>query len=101
MAARDAATQTQSFSYDWIALNDLAETAMQTLTHNHRVRSYCVLVTPPNSLPRVARSGRSEIGNMLCKRQFDLGKLPARYAKVGIEKAVRSLPVGPDLGGGI
>lgn len=99
--ATPPAIQTQSFSYDWIALNDLAEKAMQTLADNHRVRTYCVLITPPNSLPRIVRSGRSEIGNMLCKRQFDLGKLPALYVKFGIEKAVRSLPVGPDLGGGI
>lgn len=93
--------QTQTFSYDWIALNDLAEKAMESLFDGHRVRVYCVLITPPNSLPRIVRSGRSEIGNMLCKRQFDLGKLPAVYVKFGIEKAVRSLPVGPDLDGGI
>lgn len=93
--------QTQNFSYDWVALNDLAEKAMDSLFDGHKVRVYCVLITPPNSLPRIVRSGRSEIGNMLCKRQFDLGKLPAVYVKFGIEKAIRSLPVGPDLDGGI
>lgn len=93
--------QTQTFAYDWLALNDLAEKAMESLSDGHKVRVYCVLITPPNSLPRIVRSGRLEIGNMLCKRQFDLGKLPAVYVKFGIEKAVRSLPVGPDLDGGI
>lgn len=87
--------------YDYLALNELSEKAMDSVFEGHRVRVYCVLITAPNSLPRIIRSGRSEIGNMLCKRQFDLGKLPAVYVKFGIEKAIRSLPVGPDLDGGI
>lgn len=99
--ASPPAIQTFNFSYDYLALNELSEKAMDSLFDGHRVRVYCVLITPPNSLPRIIRSGRSEIGNMLCKRQFDLGKLPAVYVKFGIEKAVRSLPVGPDLDGGI
>lgn len=93
--------QMVNFTYDYLALNDLAEKAIDAVFEGHRVRVYCVLITPPNSLPRMIRSGRSEIGNMLCKRQFSLGKLPAVYVKFGIEKAIRSLPVGPDLDGGI
>lgn len=87
--------------YDMAALNELSEKAIDAVFEGHKVRVYCVLITPPNSLPRIVRSGRSEIGNMLCKRKFDLGVLPAVYVKFGIEKAIRSLPVGQDLEGGI
>lgn len=87
--------------YDFPALNDLSEKAMSAVFDGHKVRVYCVLITPPNSLPRIIRSGRSEIGNMLCKRKFELGVLPAVYVKFGFEKAIRSLPVGQDLEGGI
>lgn len=83
------------------ALNELAEKCMEILNEVHGVRLYCVLITPSNSLPRIVRSGRSEIGNMLCKRRFDLGALPATYVKFGIDKAIRSLPVGQDPVGGI
>lgn len=87
--------------YDMVELNALCEKTMSAVFENHKVRVYCVLITPLNALPRIVRSGRSEIGNMLCKRKFDLGILPAVYVKFGIEKALRSLPVGQDLEGGI
>lgn len=86
---------------DLIALNDVAEKAMKAVLEAHKVRVYSVLITAPNSLPRIVRSGRSEIGNMLCKRKFDLGLLPAVFVKFGIDKAIRGLPVGQDLDGGI
>lgn len=83
------------------ALNELAEKCIETLNEVHGVRLYCVLITGSNSLPRIVRSGRLEIGNMLCKRRFDLGAIPAAYVKFGIDKAIRSLPVGQDPVGGI
>ena len=87
--------------YDLEALNDIAGKAMDALSEGHQVRVYCVLITAPNSLPRIVRSGRSEIGNMLCKRKFDLGLIPAVYVKFCIDKAIRGLPVGQDIDGGI
>ena len=87
--------------YDLTALNDLAEKAMNAVFDGHKVRVYCILITAPNSLPRIIRSGRSEIGNMLCKRKFDLGLLPAVFVKFSIDKAIRGIPVGQDLEGGI
>lgn len=87
--------------YAFGELDELCEKAMNTLFKDHKLRVYCVLITPPNSLPRIVRSGRSEIGNMLCKRKFELGILPAVYVKFGIDKAIRSLPVGQDMEGGI
>ena len=80
--------------YDLTALNDLAEKAMNAVFDGHKVRVYCILITAPNSLPRIIRSGRSEIGNMLCKRKFDLGLLPAVFVKFSIDKAIRGIPVG-------
>lgn len=87
--------------YDLTLLNDLAEKAMSVVLEAHKVRVYCILISAPSTLPRIVRSGRSEIGNMLCKRKFDLGLLPAVFVKFGIEKAIRGLPVGQDLEGGI
>ena len=82
-------------------MNDLAQKAIVVLDQQHKVRVYCVLVTPSNSLPRIVRSGRPEIGNMLCKRRFDLGLLPAEFVKFGVEKALRNVPIGQDPYGGI
>lgn len=86
---------------DIVALNDLCKKTMTAVLEGHGVRVYCVIITPPNTLPRIVRSGRSEIGNMLCKRKYDLGILPAVYVKFGIEKVIRNLPVGLDIEGGI
>lgn len=83
------------------ALNEICDKCIEVLEEVHKVRLYCVLVAPSNSLPRIVRSGRLEIGNMLCKRRFDLGSLPAAFVKFGIEKSIRSLPVGQDPVGGI
>lgn len=87
--------------YDLIALNELAEKSIKAVLDAHSVRVYCVLITAPNALPRIVRSGRSEIGNMLCRRRFHMGLLPAVFVKFGIDKAIRNLPVGQDVEGGI
>ncbi|KAI9850819.1 MAG: hypothetical protein M1838_004972 [Thelocarpon superellum] len=82
-------------------LDSLAERCMEVLYHEHHVRVYCVMITAPNTLPRVTKNGRQEIGNMLCRRDFDLGSLPCVHVKFGVERAVLNLPVGPDPVGGI
>ncbi|KAG5927798.1 hypothetical protein E4U42_001767 [Claviceps africana] len=86
---------------DTTLLDSLAERVMEVLMEEHHLRLYCVMVTPPNSLPRVTKNGRREIGNMLCRREFDLGNLPCVHVKFGVEHAVLNLPIGVDPIGGI
>ncbi|CCE31656.1 acyl CoA ligase-like protein [Claviceps purpurea 20.1] len=86
---------------DTALLDSLAERVMEVLMEEHHLRLYCVMVTPPNSLPRVIKNGRREIGNMLCRREFDLGNLPCVHVKFGVEHAVLNLPIGIDPIGGI
>jgi len=59
------------------------------------------MITAPNTLPRVIKNGRREIGNMLCRKEFDNGSLPCVHVKFGVERAVQNLPVGDDPAGGI
>lgn len=86
---------------DTTLLDSLAERVMDVLMEEHHLRLYCVMITPPNSLPRVIKNGRREIGNMLCRREFDLGNLPCVHVKFGVEHAVLNLPIGVDPIGGI
>ncbi|PFH63125.1 hypothetical protein XA68_17769 [Ophiocordyceps unilateralis] len=86
---------------DTALLDSLAERTMEVLVQEHHLRLYCVMVTPPNSLPRVVKNGRREIGNMLCRREFDLGNLPCVHVRFGVEHAVLNLPIGIDPLGGI
>ncbi|CAL5866983.1 uncharacterized protein PFLUO_LOCUS1195 [Penicillium psychrofluorescens] len=86
---------------DSVLLESLAERCMEVLYQEHHLRVYCVLLTAPNSLPRVTKNGRQEIGNMLCRKEFDAGTLQAVHVKFGVERAVLNLPVGVDPVGGI
>ncbi|KAJ5648952.1 uncharacterized protein N7484_002675 [Penicillium longicatenatum] len=86
---------------DSVLLDSLAERCMEVLYHEHHLRVYCVLLTAPNSLPRVTKSGRQEIGNMLCRKEFEAGMLQAVHVKFGVERSVMNLPVGVDPEGGI
>lgn len=86
---------------DTALLDSLAERCMEVLIQEHHLRLYCVMITAPNSLPRVIKNGRREIGNMLCRREFDLGNLPCVHVKFGVEHAVLNLPIGVDPIGGI
>ena len=54
------------------------------------------MITATNALPRVVKNGRKEIGNMLCRREFDNGTLACVYVKFGVERAVQNLPIGDD-----
>lgn len=86
---------------DTALLDSLADKCMEVLMQEHHLRLYCVLITAPNTLPRVIKNGRREIGNMLCRREFDLGNLPSVHVKFGVEHAVLNLPIGVDPLGGI
>jgi len=55
----------------------------------------------PHSLPRSVKSGRREIGNMLCRKEFENGTLPFVQVKFAVERTVLNLPVGQDPVGGI
>ncbi|KAF7533822.1 hypothetical protein G7Z17_g13459 [Cylindrodendrum hubeiense] len=86
---------------DTALLESLAERCVEVLMTEHHMRLYCVMITAPNTLPRVVKNGRREIGNMLCRREFDLGNLPCVHVKFGVEHAVMNLPIGVDPMGGI
>ncbi|EAW07327.1 putative AMP binding domain protein [Aspergillus clavatus NRRL 1] len=86
---------------DAVLLESLAERCMEVLYQEHHLRVYCVLLTAPNTLPRVIKNGRQEIGNMLCRKDFDAGALPCVHVKFGVERSVMNLPVGVDPVGGI
>ncbi|KAF7901598.1 uncharacterized protein EAF01_006897 [Botrytis porri] len=86
---------------DTALLDSLSERCMEVLMQEHHLRVYCVMITAPNTLPKVLKCGRSEIGNMLCRREFDLGNLPCVHVKFGVERAVLNLPIGVDPIGGI
>ncbi|KAI9810874.1 MAG: hypothetical protein M1832_001096 [Thelocarpon impressellum] len=86
---------------DTALLDSLSERCMEVLYQEHHVRVFCVMITAPNTLPRATKNGRREIGNMLCRKEFDNGSLPCVHVKFGVERAVLNLPVGPDPDGGI
>jgi acyl-CoA synthetase (AMP-forming)/AMP-acid ligase II len=86
---------------DIALLDSLAERCMEVLLQEHNLRLYCVMITAPNALPRVVKNGRRDIGNMLCRREFDLGNLPCEHVRFGVEHTVLNLPIGVDPIGGI
>lgn len=86
---------------DTALLDSLSERCMEVLLTEHQLRVYCVMITAPNSLPRVLKNGRKEIGNMMCRKEFDLGSLPCVHVLFGVERAVRNLPIGMDPTGGV
>jgi acyl-CoA synthetase (AMP-forming)/AMP-acid ligase II len=86
---------------DTALLDSLSERTMEVLMQEHHLRVYCVMITAPNTLPKVLKNGRREIGNMLCRKEFDLGNLPCVHVKFGVERAVLNLPIGVDPIGGI
>lgn len=86
---------------DTAMLDSLSEKCMEVLLQEHHLRVYCVMITAPNTLPKVFKNGRNEIGNMLCRREFDAGNLPCVHVKFGVERAVLNLPIGIDPVGGI
>jgi len=86
---------------DIALLDQLSERCMDVLLSEHHLRVYCVMITAPNTLPRVLKNGRREIGNMLCRNEFHSGTLPCVHVKFGVHRAVLNLPIGIDPNGGI
>ena len=82
-------------------LDSMSERVISVLYSEHRLRVYCVMITAPNTLPRIMKNGRREIGNMLCRKDFDNGSLACVHVKFGVARAVSNLPVGDDPIGGI
>lgn len=82
-------------------LDSLSERCMEILYQEHHLRVYCVMITAPNTLPRVMKNGRREIGNMLCRREFDNGALPCVHVKFGVERSVQNIALGDDPAGGM
>ena len=79
----------------------IASKCIDVLLDDHQVRIYCILICAPNTLPRSVKSGRREIGNMLCRKEFENGTLPFVLVKFAVERTVLNLPVGQDPVGGI
>ena len=79
----------------------IAGKCIDALLEDHQVRIYCILICAPNTLPRSVKSGRREIGNMLCRKEFENGTLPFVLVKFAVERTVLNLPVGQDPVGGI
>ncbi|KAK9484174.1 hypothetical protein V1527DRAFT_229118 [Lipomyces starkeyi] len=73
-------------------LEDMANKCMNKLREIHNVRVYCVLITAPNTLPRTTRNGRSEIGTMLCRKEFETGSLPCVYVNFCVDRTVMNMP---------
>ncbi|ODH47649.1 hypothetical protein GX48_06266 [Paracoccidioides brasiliensis] len=86
---------------DIALLDSLAERCAEILYQEHHLRVFCIMITAPNTLPRVTKNGRQEIGNMLCRKEFDNGSLPCVHVKFGVERSVLNLPIGVDPVGGI
>jgi acyl-CoA synthetase (AMP-forming)/AMP-acid ligase II len=86
---------------DTALLDSISERCMEVLYQEHHLRVYCVMITAPSTLPRAFKNGRKEIGNMLCRKEFDMGTLPCVHVKFGVERAVLNLPIGVDPVGGI
>ncbi|EER38198.1 meiotically up-regulated gene 62 protein [Histoplasma capsulatum H143] len=86
---------------DIALLDSLAERCAEVLYQEHHLRVFCIMITAPNTLPRVTKNGRQEIGNMLCRKEFDSGSLPCVHVKFGVERSVLNLPIGVDPVGGI
>jgi hypothetical protein len=55
---------------DTALLDSLSERCMEVLLQEHHLRVYCVMITAPDTLPKVFKNGRREIGNMLCRRSL-------------------------------
>ena len=86
---------------DYRILYRIAEKCIDTLLEDYQLRIYCILICAPNTLPRSVKSGRREIGNLLCRKEFENGTLPIVLVKFAVERTVLNLPVGQDPVGGI
>ncbi|CAH2350044.1 uncharacterized protein CLIB1423_01S01134 [[Candida] railenensis] len=82
-------------------LNQIAQRCFDVLHKKHYLRLYCVLVVDCDTLPKIMRSGGTEIANMLCKRRFLDGSLRAEFVKFFVRNSISMIPHGEDVIGGI
>lgn len=73
-------------------LDLVATKSFIVLERYHNVRPYCILILPPDTLPRTIKSGIPGIANMLCKRYFLEGNLRSVYVKYNIKRSITEIP---------
>ncbi|ODV90605.1 hypothetical protein CANCADRAFT_57077 [Tortispora caseinolytica NRRL Y-17796] len=83
------------------ALRSVTLRVMYCLKDVHKIQVYCIMVVEPDSLSRTIRNGRRQIGNMLCKRKYEMGNIPAVYIRFFTDQAMLNVAVGPDINSSI
>lgn len=73
-------------------LDMIASKSFTILERYHNVRPYCILILPPDTLPRTIKSGIPGIANMMCKRYFLEGNLRSVYVKYNIKRSITEIP---------
>lgn len=73
-------------------LDLVATKSFIVLERYHNVRPYCILILPPDTLPRTIKSGIPGIANMMCKRYFLEGNLKSVYVKYNIKRSITEIP---------
>ncbi|RUP51981.1 hypothetical protein BC936DRAFT_143837, partial [Jimgerdemannia flammicorona] len=82
-------------------LEKVSDRIVEALLEDHGVRVYSVVVCPPGSLPRHFKNGRRVLHAMLCKKAFELGRLPPVHLRLDTDRTVFNVAWGDDLEGGI
>lgn len=67
-------------------MNDLTEQIYRILWIFHRIQPFCVIVVPPNSLPR--RYCSLELANSTVEKKFFSGELDAKFVKFQVDNIV-------------
>ncbi|QLQ79710.1 hypothetical protein HG537_0C03580 [Torulaspora globosa] len=67
-------------------MNDLSEQIYRILWIFHRIQPFCVMVVPPNSLPR--RYCSLELANSTVEKNFFNGELEAKFVKFQVDNIV-------------
>lgn len=87
-----SATPSQDGSIDITELDLIATKSFIALERYHNVRPYCILILPPDALPRTIKSGIPGIANMSCKKYFLNGNLKSVYVKYNVKRAIAEIP---------
>ncbi|QLL32832.1 hypothetical protein HG536_0D03540 [Torulaspora globosa] len=67
-------------------MNDLSEQIYRILWIFHRIQPFCIMVVPPNSLPR--RYCSLELANSTVEKNFFNGELEAKFVKFQVDNIV-------------
>lgn len=67
-------------------MNDLSEQIYRILWIFHRIQPFCIMVVPPNSLPR--RYCSLELANSTVEKKFFNGELEAQFVKFQVDNIV-------------